>query len=319
MYLIIFGLSPSPRHAISSIDSHHLFLIARLLVKFYMVKFLRFICFVLLVVFAFPFYVIICPINYHLALFLVFLLAIVFFIRVFVPWIRKLTESICLSMFKFLRIIFLMLPLLFLLQLALIMSFLLTLVTVFFLVIVLSPIGVTSASSSTSTPCVPCADSSPILMPPITPSQPSSPKLALDVPPLASSSFVQSSTCSRPMITRARDGIVKPRILHSLCPFTTPPWFRVHLAVKEPRGFKSAVKHPAWLLAMDDEISILNHNNTWRLVPRPANHNVVGCRWIFKTKLHADGSNKHHKARLLAQGFSQKNGIDFEETFSPVV
>ena len=126
------------------------------------------------------------------------------------------------------------------------------------------PIGVTPASSSASTPYVPCADSSPILMPPITLSQPSSPELALDVPPPASSSSVQSSTCTHPMITRARDVIVKPRILHSLCAFTAPPWFQVHLAVKEPRGFKSAVKHPAWLLTMDDEISVLNHNNTWR-------------------------------------------------------
>ena len=181
------------------------------------------------------------------------------------------------------------------------------------------PIGVTPASSSASTHCVPCADSSPILMPPITLSQPSSPELALDVPPPVSSSFVQSSTSTRPMITRAWDGIVKPCILHSLCAFTAPPWFQVHLAVKEPRCFKSVVKHPAWLLAMDDEIFVLNHNNTWRLVPRPANHNVVGCRWIFKTKIHDDEFIERHKSCLLAQGFSQKHGIDFEETFSPVV
>ena len=108
------------------------------------------------------------------------------------------------------------------------------------------------------------------------------------------------------MITRARDGIVKPCILHSLCAFTSPPWFQVHLAVKEPHGFKSFVKHPTWLLVMDDEISALKHNNTWRLVPRLVNHNVIGFRWIFKTKLHVDGSIEHHKARLVVQGCFSK-------------
>ncbi|KAJ0081434.1 hypothetical protein Patl1_12192 [Pistacia atlantica] len=87
--------------------------------------------------------------------------------------------------------------------------------------------GVPLASSSASTPCVPCADSSPILMPPITLSQPSSPELALDVPPPTSSSAIQLSTSTHPMITRARDGIVKPPIIHSLCAFTTPPWFQM--------------------------------------------------------------------------------------------
>lgn len=84
IYLFIFGLSHSPRHVISSAVSHHLFLLARLLMKFYMVKFLLILCFIHLVVFFSHFYVIICPINYHLALFLVFLLDIVIFIRTFV-------------------------------------------------------------------------------------------------------------------------------------------------------------------------------------------------------------------------------------------
>lgn len=160
------------------------------------------------------------------------------------------------------------------------------------------PIGVIPVSSSASTPCVPCADSSPLLMPPITLSQPSSPELGLGIPLLASSSTVQLSTSTHPMITHAWDGIVKPRIIHSLYAFTAPQWFQVHLAVKEPHGFKLAVKHPAWLLAMDDEIAALKHNNTWRLVPCSADHNVVGCRWIFKIKFHADGSIERHKARL---------------------
>ncbi|CAM8905580.1 unnamed protein product [Rhodiola kirilowii] len=70
---------------------------------------------------------------------------------------------------------------------------------------------------------------------------------------------------------------------------------------------------------MDDEIQALKKNDTWDLVPRPQNHNVVGCRWIFKTKLHADGSIERHKARLIAKGYSQIHGLDFEDTFSPVV
>ena len=70
---------------------------------------------------------------------------------------------------------------------------------------------------------------------------------------------------------------------------------------------------------MDDEIQALKKNDTWDLVPRPINHNVVGCRWIFKTKLHANGSIECHKARLVAKGFSQIHGLDFEDTFSSVV
>ena len=60
-------------------------------------------------------------------------------------------------------------------------------------------------------------------------------------------------------------------------------------------------------------------NDTWVLVPCPTNHNVVGCRWIFKTKLRSNGSIERHKARLVAQGFSEIHGLDFGDTFSPIV
>ena len=70
---------------------------------------------------------------------------------------------------------------------------------------------------------------------------------------------------------------------------------------------------------MDDEIQALKKNDTWDLVPRPINHNMVGCRWIFKTKLHANGSIERHKARLVVKGFSQIHGLDFDDTFSPMV
>lgn len=70
---------------------------------------------------------------------------------------------------------------------------------------------------------------------------------------------------------------------------------------------------------MNDEIQPLKKNDTWAFDPRPKNHNVVGCRCIFKVKLCFDGSTECHKARLVAQGFSQVHGLDFGNTFSPVV
>jgi hypothetical protein len=55
------------------------------------------------------------------------------------------------------------------------------------------------------------------------------------------------------------------------------------------------------------------------LVPRPPGTNIVGSKWIFKTKHHLDGSVEKHKARLVARGFTQRHGIDYDDTFSLVV
>jgi hypothetical protein len=87
----------------------------------------------------------------------------------------------------------------------------------------------------------------------------------------------------------------------------------------EPKSVKTALQSPHWFAAMCDEISALKQNQTWELVPRQDNMNVVGSRWVFKTKLKSDGSIDHFKARLVAHGFSQSLGIDFLETFSLVI
>lgn len=59
--------------------------------------------------------------------------------------------------------------------------------------------------------------------------------------------------------------------------------------------------------------------NDWSLVPPCPNQNIVGCKWVFRIKRKVDGSIKQFKAHLIAKGFHQREGVDFEETFSPVV
>ncbi|GJT09985.1 ribonuclease H-like domain-containing protein [Tanacetum coccineum] len=70
---------------------------------------------------------------------------------------------------------------------------------------------------------------------------------------------------------------------------------------------------------MYDEYNALVKNGTWLLVPRPAGVNMVRSMWLFKHKFHVDGTLSRYKARLVANGSSQQLGVDFDETFSPVV
>ena len=70
---------------------------------------------------------------------------------------------------------------------------------------------------------------------------------------------------------------------------------------------------------MDKEIQALNDNQTWDLVDLPPNKKPIGNKWVYKIKLKAYGSLERCKARLLAKGYNQRHGVDYEETFSPVV
>ncbi|UYV73848.1 hypothetical protein LAZ67_11001126 [Cordylochernes scorpioides] len=74
-----------------------------------------------------------------------------------------------------------------------------------------------------------------------------------------------------------------------------------------------------WKKAMEEEFDSLIENKTWELVHPPKNRNIIGTKWVFKTKCNSDGSVERHKARLVAKGYSQQYGIDYEETFAPVV
>nr|CAH66391.1 OSIGBa0134J07.9 [Oryza sativa] len=89
-------------------------------------------------------------------------------------------------------------------------------------------------------------------------------------------------------------------------------------SVVEPQSFQEAEKHDNWIKAMEDEIHMIEKNNTWEFVDRPRDREVIGVKWVYKTKLNPDGSVQKYKARLVAKGFKQKPGIDYYETYAPV-
>jgi hypothetical protein len=86
----------------------------------------------------------------------------------------------------------------------------------------------------------------------------------------------------------------------------------------EPRIFEEANNDEHWIKAMEEELNQIEKNETWELVPRPKDKNVIGTKWVFRNKLNEDGQVTRNKERLVCKGYAQVEGIDFEETFSHV-
>ena len=87
---------------------------------------------------------------------------------------------------------------------------------------------------------------------------------------------------------------------------------------RDPETFVEASGYPHWDAAMDEEYRSLMANDTWNLVPLPKGRKLVRCKWVYRTKYSSNGSVEILKARLVSKGFSQVEGIDYNETFSPV-
>ncbi|MCH79544.1 gag-protease polyprotein [Trifolium medium] len=86
----------------------------------------------------------------------------------------------------------------------------------------------------------------------------------------------------------------------------------------EPKNVKEALIDEFWIEAMQDELNQFRRSEVWDLVPRPDGVNVIGTKWVYRNKSDENGIVTRNKARLVAQGYTQVEGLDFDETFAPV-
>ncbi|KAL0329372.1 UNVERIFIED_CONTAM: Retrovirus-related Pol polyprotein from transposon RE2, partial [Sesamum radiatum] len=89
-------------------------------------------------------------------------------------------------------------------------------------------------------------------------------------------------------------------------------------SVQEPKTYLQASKDANWVMAMQEELQALDKNGTWELTSLPPTKRAIGSKWVFKLKLHPDGSIARYKVRLVAKGYNQVEGVDYFESFSSV-
>jgi hypothetical protein len=119
-----------------------------------------------------------------------------------------------------------------------------------------------------------------------------------------------------PMVTRRAADVLQPvdRLILAADTTTTPPD-----ASLVPSSVRTALADPHWRRVMEEEYATLLANHTWDLVPRPPGSIVVTGKWLFHHKLTSDDSLDRYKAHWVLRGFTQRPGVDYDETFNPVV
>ena len=85
-----------------------------------------------------------------------------------------------------------------------------------------------------------------------------------------------------------------------------------------PKTIQEAWSNPNWKHAVLEEMSALKKNQTWEIVNLPKGKKTIGCKWVFTLKCRSDGSIERYKTKLVAKGFIQTYGLDYQETFAPV-
>ena len=189
----------------------------------------------------------------------------------------------------------------------------------------------TSSSTSHASPASSLSTLSPALPLSASPHSPTSENATSETLPAARRSmrvrkpptYLQDYHCSLASSTLAPSSSPRYPISHSLSYSSlSPPFKRFSLALNtnpEPSTYQEAIVHDCWKEAINAELTALKQNGTWVLTHLPTGKRAIGCKWVFKVKFKADGSIERHKARLVAKGYTQTAGIDYLETFSPVV
>lgn len=168
------------------------------------------------------------------------------------------------------------------------------------------PTPTPSLTALTQLPIPELTQPEPIPTPPVTLSPSTSAPIPTTLPP----SSTTTTSNIHPMQTHLKSGITKKKAFHTHTPD--------YLDTESP-SFTVASSLSPWVQAMEDEFSALHRQQTWTLVPPDPSQNVVGCKWVYKVKRNSDGTVSRYKARLVAKGFHQQPGIDYDETFIPVI
>ncbi|GJU86543.1 retrovirus-related pol polyprotein from transposon TNT 1-94 [Tanacetum coccineum] len=93
--------------------------------------------------------------------------------------------------------------------------------------------------------------------------------------------------------------------------------FYCFISTIEPKNVNEALGDESWIVAMQEELNQFIANDVWELVPQPKNMTIIGTKWVFRNKLDENGIVSRNKARLVAQGYNQQEGINYDETYTP--
>ena len=115
------------------------------------------------------------------------------------------------------------------------------------------------------------------------------------------------------LLTDINSGVRTRSSLWNFCAFYA---FVSHI---EAKNYSEALNDSNWIIVMQDELNQFERNKVWTLTTRPNDHPVIGSKWVFRNKLDENENVVRNKARLVAKGYNQEEGIDFDETFAPVV
>ncbi|GKA06736.1 retrovirus-related pol polyprotein from transposon TNT 1-94 [Tanacetum coccineum] len=94
--------------------------------------------------------------------------------------------------------------------------------------------------------------------------------------------------------------------------------FFCFISTIEPKNVNEALGDKSWIVAMQEELNQFIANDVWELVPQPRNMTIIGTKWVFRNKLDENGVISQNKAKLVAQGYNQQKGIDYDESYAPV-